>query len=253
MPYIQRNWRGHITGLFANPQPDYATEELPEDHPEVIAFREKHPIAKELLAPPTWEQIQRTREESERNAKEHEAIKAAVDAFNRGFSNLEISLSALLYNAIHLPSSQVAYAIYFSPTSFDARVQLVDNAVIQIVSENEEKLKDLMPLWSAIVEHLDKVRRLRNAIAHGNQLTVAFQGKNYARLTAPAFDIIRVGRKIADGKIPGLGSNEVKEGLKRLRRANECIDLVSGIFEAFYEGNPALPKKIDGLRPALNK
>lgn len=33
--YVQRDKSGRVTGHFANPQPGYAEEELPEDHPDI--------------------------------------------------------------------------------------------------------------------------------------------------------------------------------------------------------------------------
>jgi len=38
MPYVSRGDSGNINGLFANPQPGYAEEFLPDDDPEVVAF-----------------------------------------------------------------------------------------------------------------------------------------------------------------------------------------------------------------------
>jgi hypothetical protein len=40
MPYVQRDDEGNITGIFANPQPGFAEEYLPDDDPEVVAFLE---------------------------------------------------------------------------------------------------------------------------------------------------------------------------------------------------------------------
>lgn len=36
--YVQRNQEGVITGAFANMQPGYAEEYLPDDDPELLAF-----------------------------------------------------------------------------------------------------------------------------------------------------------------------------------------------------------------------
>jgi hypothetical protein len=38
MPYVSRDDSGNINGLYANPQPGYAEEFLPDDDPEVVAF-----------------------------------------------------------------------------------------------------------------------------------------------------------------------------------------------------------------------
>ena len=36
--FIERDKDGKIKGVYANPQPGYADEELADDHPEVLAF-----------------------------------------------------------------------------------------------------------------------------------------------------------------------------------------------------------------------
>ena len=38
MPYVERDNNDDITGTFANPQPGFAEEYLPDDDPEVVAF-----------------------------------------------------------------------------------------------------------------------------------------------------------------------------------------------------------------------
>jgi hypothetical protein len=45
MPFIQRNWRGEITGVFAARQADN-DEELSETHPDIVEHLSKHPIPK---------------------------------------------------------------------------------------------------------------------------------------------------------------------------------------------------------------
>lgn len=43
MAYVQRDDSGKVTGVYANPQPDYAEEELPDDAAEVVAFLSRSP------------------------------------------------------------------------------------------------------------------------------------------------------------------------------------------------------------------
>lgn len=38
MPYVERDGSNNIKGLYANEQPGYAEEYLPDDDPEVLAF-----------------------------------------------------------------------------------------------------------------------------------------------------------------------------------------------------------------------
>ena len=41
MRYAQRDELGVLVGHFANPQPGYAEEEVPDDHPDIVAWRRR--------------------------------------------------------------------------------------------------------------------------------------------------------------------------------------------------------------------
>lgn len=252
MPFVQRNHRGEVTGLFANRQLGYAEEQLADDHPDVVAFRKAHPTPKELLEPLSVEDIRRLDADSKRIATEHDAIRQAIAAFHQGFSMLENALSALLYIMINQPKSQIAYAIYYSPTGFEARSDVVENALIQVATENAP-LADLRPLWKEISDGLRRSRILRNAIAHGSPVTMNIRGTSHARYSPPAFDVIRVGRVIAKRQVPGLTANDITQGNRRLRRLRDCVDQVNRLIHAFYDGDPSLPRKYDSLRVSLTK
>jgi DNA-directed RNA polymerase subunit L len=226
---------------------------LPDDHPEVVAYRNAHPIPQELLRPLTDAERQRNAQMQKQVEDEHEAIRNAVAAFNQRFSELEIALSALLYECINVKdrNSKVAYAVYYSPTSFDARCDIVENVVKQLAIENKPLAK-LTDLWTDVEGELNKVRRLRNAVAHSSPNTLGIRGKNHARMTAPPFDVIRVGRPIALGRIPGLTSSEIRDGIKTACWAIERIDDFNRAIAVFHEaGNPTLPEKLAALKRGL--
>ena len=257
MPFIQRNWKGEITGVFANAQPDYAEEQLPEDHPEIIAFRAAHPTPPEMLQPLTPAQIRQMEADHVRLRKEHDALRNAIWTFNSTFNELEIALSALLYAALNVPNSQVAYAIYYSPNSFDARAEIVDNVIQQLTAENP-RLDELVPLWAKLYKDFRSTRTMRNKIAHGMPITLSIRGKNHARLTSPAFDTNRVGRRIRQGRIPGLTVSDIANGAKKTAWLTNRIDDVNRLLAVFYEdGNPTLPEKYrtlaEGLRTKDNR
>lgn len=254
MPYIKRNWKGEVTGLFSVPQPSFATEKLPDDHPEVLAYRTDHPVPEHLLKPQTEEEIKHSQKEYERLEKEHKSLKSAIWIFNQTFSELEIALSAMLYQAINVQpkSSRVAYAIYFSPESFGARTAIVDNVVKQISDENP-KLSRLCDLWGEVLKKISGPQGTRNKIAHGVPMTVAIRNRSHARLTAPAFDVIRVGRHIAKHhQPPGLKANDILKSAKKTRWCCERIDEINRLLAAHFEdGNPTLPEKFAELEAGL--
>lgn len=209
-----------------------------------------------MLKPPSdkdWQRIQQTQRRIER---EHAAIRQAVTQFNQQFAELETALSALLYVTVNRPNSRVAYALYYSPTSFDARVDLVQNAVIQIASENKNALGSLITPWAQspllkLVYQIDRIRNLRNAIAHSAPNTLHVGGKPHARLTAPPFDVIRVGRKLEDRQIPGLTANDINQGANKAGWLIDRVDRLNRVLTAFYDGDPSLPEKFELLRKGL--
>lgn len=251
MPFVERNWRGEITGLFARLQPDCATETLPEDDPEVVAFKAKHPVPENFLKPLTEKESQRMAQSHKRLENEHQALRNAIWAFNAAFNELEIALSALLHEMLHIPGGQVAYAIYYSPNGFSARTEIVANVIQQMTMENQ-RLKDLLPLWSALYKDFRGTRETRNAIAHGMPITLAIRGKNHARLTSPPFDANRVGRHIHQGRVPGLTASDITNGVKKTQWLTKRIDDVNRLFAAFHDDeNPTLPEKYHALKTGL--
>lgn len=249
MPFVQRNWKGEITGLYANPQPQpdgtSLTDPLPlpDDHPDVVAFLAKQPpLPPEILKPPSEEELAQIRRDHERIEREHMAIRDAVVAFNSKFAALETALSALLYSILNLANSKLAYAIYYSPTSFDARATLVENCIIQIASE-QAPLAEIPALWKKIVKKINRARNLRNALAHGAQTTLMVNNKPHARFTAPAFDVIRIGRVLSERQIPGLTANDISAGRKNLIWLIDAADCVNRLIGEFHSGNPSLLEK----------
>ena len=56
MRYVERGIDGKVTGLYANPQPGYAEEELSDDSPEVVAYlnpvETRKTLVEQLIASP---------------------------------------------------------------------------------------------------------------------------------------------------------------------------------------------------------
>jgi hypothetical protein len=253
MPYVLRNWKGEITGYSEGGPMGDKSELVAEDHPDLVAYIKAHPIPPEMLRPLTEQERAEAQADWERVRKEHDEIQQAIWRFNGLFSQLETALSCLLYAAIHQPKTQIAYAIYFSPNGFDARREIVDNAVQQIVSENE-RLKPLLPLWAIINDKTTGPRNTRNKIAHGMPGTLIIRNKKHVRLTSPSFDQIRIGRPVRAGRIPGLTASDINAASDRLIWLRERIDEVNRLlFTHFEDGNPTLPEKFAELEAGLKK
>jgi hypothetical protein len=253
MPYAQRNWKGEITGLFANAQPGYAEEFLHDDDEGVLAFNTANPIPPEMLRPPTPAEWREREREQERIKAEHVQLQNAILAFNNQFSHLETSLSTLLYEAMHIEprSSKIPYAVYFSPDGFAARAAIVDNVIKQITQENE-RLADLEAPWTKVYASVRSIRETRNIIAHGMPITLVIRNKSHVRLTSPPFDPIRVGRHIPKGAIPGITGEKIMKDARKVQWIEDRVSDVNRLLAVFHEaGNPALPEKFAALKAGL--
>ncbi|MEQ1628410.1 MAG: hypothetical protein ABL965_13525 [Nitrospira sp.] len=245
MPYVQRDFSGKIIGLYTNPQPQAdgtcltELDPLPDDNPEVIAFREQHPVPASLLTPPSREEIKALHREHEYNERELRELDAAILIHMKVWSELETALSALFYETLHPEprSSRIPYVIYYSPDGFDARQKVVDKVLRQFFQENPQSAV-IEPHWEVITKEIDRSRKMRNNIAHGAPLTLNIRGKNYVRHSPPAFDINRVGSLIPKGTIPGVSAEEISHANKSIIKLVECIDATNRAIAAFHQNGP---------------
>jgi hypothetical protein len=242
MPYVQRDRTGKIVGVYANPapQPDGTCltepDPLPDDHPEVVEFFTKFPLPK--IVPLTDKQRQQMRREEEAQSAEfHELRNLMLNHFHV-WSQLEMALSALLYVLLNIQpkSSHIAYAIYYSPSGFEARRKIIDDAVIQFIKENPD-IESLRNHWNDINRYLGLARNKRNIVAHGSPLKLTIRGKNYIRLAPPAFDVLRIWNKTTAGTIPGLSTKNLSDAICQVQQLQECVDSVNKFIDAFQEND----------------
>lgn len=188
---------------------------------------------------PTPDDVRRLVAEHEQVEREHEKLRGAILAHRRCWAELEIALGALLYEVLRIEprSSHIAYALYYSPTSTEARTELVHNALSQLITARAG-LEAIAPLWTLIYRKIGRARTIRNEVAHGTPHTLNIRGKSYARLTSPAFDVLRVGRIVSKGQIPGIAAHDLADAVTRVAHLMECVDDVNRAIVAFHD-NPS--------------
>lgn len=246
MPYIDRK-KGKIVSLFSVPQANEdgevlrdaegkpLQEFLPDDHPEVIEFCKEHPMPE--TKPLTPKEIEQQHREWQRLDVEHKSLRDLMVSFSITFSELEMALGNLLYEILNIQpkSSHIGHAIYYTPTSFEARRDIVNSALIQLIKENE-KLADVKTHSDVIFDKINQLnRKRRNPIAHGSPITLNINGKVYARITSPAFDILRVGSIIQNNQIPGFSVQDMKIAVAQCRWCIERIDDINRLITAYHE------------------
>src|SRR5947209_2818299 len=97
MPYVQRNSKREIIGLFSNPQPGLAEEFLNEEHPAVQALRDELGATEFPSLMPSMSESRRLEKDQQAIEQDRARMDAAVIHFLKSWSNLETALSALLY------------------------------------------------------------------------------------------------------------------------------------------------------------
>ncbi len=254
MPFVLRNSKGEVTGTFTVRHHE-GEQFLDDDNPEIVAYnaRTLSSLPKDFLRPLTEAERKLSAAEHEVHQREHATLNNAVLAVYRGWSELELALSGLVYEVLHLPNkgSRLPNVIYFSPTSLDARTTLVSHVVLQLIEEDEKGLGDLRALWAKVSKKMKTARETRNAVAHGAPVLLHIRGKKYVRWTSPSFDHIRVGRHINKGEIPGVSADELSQSVKLLHHLMECVDDVNRVVVAYRDTPSAFQEKLLVLRERL--
>lgn len=251
MPYVQRNYVGEITGYFANPQPGLAKEFLTDAHPDLLAYIAAHP-APPIPQPLNAEQIGQLQKNETQRETETRELQALILKFLKEWAELEIAFSAL-FHAIVNPNQQgskVPYAIYYALGGFDARIGVVNSAMAQLIEENKP-LKALEDAWKKIIVEAKSVKNVRNQVAHGSILTIVTKGRQITRLTAPAFDVNNIWRKLAKGPEVGLSVKQLTEHLACLPLLSQAFDAVNRLISDYREfGVGLLPERLASLKLA---
>lgn len=250
MPYIQRNFVAQITGLYANAQPGYAEEFLPDDHSEVVDFLSKQPpLPEDFLKPLTEDQRRKNDAAHALAIEENQQLRNLTLSYLGQWAELETACSTLFYVIVNSgpKSSKIAYAIYYALGGFDARIGVLNQSILQLFEETPE-LQCAAKYWSAIFSELKTVKGVRNKVAHGTILTINSGGRQITRLTAPPFDPINIGRPLAKRPEVGLSPDQLARHLNCLPLAYNALDGMNRLIAEFREfGQGPLPQRLAEL------
>lgn len=254
--FVGRRHDGSIYGTWTcRPQDDadhMNVEELSDDHPEVVQFRNR------VLPPASMpeEDLRRDKEDQERVEREIPQLLTLVQRHNQAWTELETALSALLYTALNIQpkSSHIPYAIYYGLPGFGMRQTVVRNTIKQLIEENKD-LELLRNPWTKIDNNLNGARVSRNAIVHGTVQTLVYGSnprKKRALLSPLPFDVVRINRKIKENDDPGLDVNALSTTVQKVAKLALCIDGVNKVISGFQPSEKfRLPKIISEFEASL--
>jgi len=164
-----------------------------------------------------------TDSEQARLKEESDELHRQTNVFFSLWSALESNLALLLCEILNIDyqKSKIGFAVYYSPTSFDARQTIVGNCLTNYIRESKN-LDELQPLWERLNDRISRLRRKRNTIAHGSIGLVYYGAKNYMRILLPMFDFRD--KEITANSIPGLSINDMKNVIRNLGLAIQCVE-----------------------------
>jgi hypothetical protein len=153
-------------------------------------------------------------EEDRRMIKEQEDIRLGVADVTFAWANVENCMVMVLAQILRDPAGNIASAIYFTPASIEIRMNIVDNTLRALTTGTSPE-KPLLDRWRAVMERLNRLRKTRNKVAHGELVIFSgtrFGGGSFARLTAPMLKLDDDKEELLyRGQKPGMGSNELHQ------------------------------------------
>lgn len=168
---------------------------------------------------------------------ESESLSENLVAHRNLWDKLELALSTLLFHVLHVEpgTSNLAYAVYFTPDGFRARQEIVHRAMTLWSEENTHLGIDLLAYWNRINSRLRQARNVRNTVAHGSVQLLAIRGTRYVRLVPPVFDP-ELARLANRGTIPGVTAADLTRAVHCLGLLRDCASVI-GDAVRYYRAN----------------
>jgi hypothetical protein len=161
--------------------------------------------------------------------EEQKAIIEGIANVTLAWGGVESALVTILFTVLgadDLHKQHIASAMYFSLSSLEARIGIVNAAVGQIYVGHQLE-KGFSAEWKCAIARINRLKKTRNIVAHGTIMTIsAFspEGKSRVRLMAPMLNLKSTTAAFSNlPQIPGLGSNELSEAVRATGEATQRL------------------------------
>jgi hypothetical protein len=151
------------------------------------------------------------------------------------WANVENRFATLLHNVIKDSSGEIAFAIFFAPSSMEIRFKIGDSALKASLEGQDHS--DFLCLWARLYNSIQQSKDIRNAVAHGAIGSYSSNNRNHIRLLPPIFDFGRLLPKIRKRQLPGYSSNDIRQSKEKMKRMLKMLDLVSAWVIANQAGD----------------
>lgn len=182
-----------------------------------------------IKSPGTQEQLDK------QLAADMQAIQMEVANITFAWGHMETTLVILLGTIIKDNSADVASAIYFTPAGLEIRGNIVSNALDALLIRSA--LHDcILAKWQVLANTMNRLRKTRNKIAHGQLVTFSSDKLTCVRLASPALK--RDDAAIAafrGGQKPGMGQNEIRQSVRAVNKARKAVEVFIEIVALFHK------------------
>ncbi len=251
MPYVQRDKKGIVTGLFEHKLPEATMEFLEKDDPEIKDFYDRFPLSPQMieaLRPKSTkellEQHQKIEKEYNQLIEDHKALQNLIISLLGVWAEMETSFAGLLNVLLTGSREKLAFALYFSIRNFQTQMTVIQT-LGEVLFPSEENSKKVYKEWESVFNKIKKeVPEIRNRIAHGHIVQFLHE-KKHIRVLPPFFDFIKIEKSNAKAELPGVGQNEIYKSIKVIGLTSQFANRLSLIFKRSFEGEALALKEID--------
>ena len=189
-----------------------------------------------------------TKEAAEKLAREGLAIRAGIASVTLAWAQIENALVMMLTAILKLHNYRIPAAIYFTLTSLESRMNIVDAAFRELL-EGRLLKEEILILWHATFCTLSRLKVTRNKIAHGQIMHQARTKKIHMRLTAPMMKYMAHTNLDDGAQLHGLSANDLEHSAKAAREIASDLERFEAIaFLAHQETDAALATLRERLR-----
>jgi hypothetical protein len=154
---------------------------------------------------------------------EQDAIRLGVADITFAWASIENALVDIFFRVLSGVNISIVSTIYFTPASIETRQRIVDNTLRQLIVAGKSK-DPLLEEWAGILVTLNRLRKTRNKIAHGEMIiSTSIKGSASARLVGPRLKLDQFNSSFMEayfrGQKPGLGSNELRTAGRAANKA----------------------------------
>jgi hypothetical protein len=177
---------------------------------------------------------------AQHNELERQRMLKAVAAVTLEWAEVENMCVFLLRQILAHGHMGIASAIWFAPTNLETRLTILDRAFCEFV-RNEEHEDRILRVWASTMNTANRLKSLRNKVAHGQIVVHRTNGKNYIRLTAPLLDNLKFRESRRPKQLPGVSAHDLERSFRSVLALADRMRDIANLARFTRMGNtPAL-------------